>query len=77
MKFTVRDLLWLAAVLFFAAGWYIDRRVATWERRVAQAKLMLAESKLQELGWRLRSSSNGREFGVEPLRKYEPADSAR
>ena len=77
MKFTIRDLLWLAAVLFFAAGWYIDRRVSTWERRVAEAKLILARSKLEELGWQLKDYRGGAEVAIEPLRKYEPAESAR
>jgi len=69
-RFTIRDVLWLSALLAVSAGWLFDHAVGAWNRRISDAKLNLATGKLNELGWTVKSYPSGREFSVQRI--YRP-----
>ena len=72
MQFKVRDFLWLAVVLCFGVGWFIDRGLLSWSHRRTAGKLYVAEQKLNDLGWQITTFGNGREITAEPIHKYKP-----
>jgi len=74
LRFTIRDLLWLLAVIIALVAWRIDRTSLAWDSRVANAKQQLVEGKLNDLGWRLKTMPSGREFLVEPIYRPSPSN---
>jgi len=51
MRFTIRDVLWLTALIGLALGWFVDHRIVTAEAKLWTNRAVDAEMAMKSDGW--------------------------
>ena len=51
MRFTIRDVLWLTALIGLAAAWFVDHRIVIAEAELWRHRAGLAEIAMRSAGW--------------------------